>query len=76
MDIITHILALASRLLKDSGYGRAGLRALAQLSPSPRAPGLPWRSSAPAPPSPGKPEVQVPRGLGEPTYFSLVGASS
>lgn len=65
MDIITHILALAPRLLKDSGYGwgRSPGSIPSSLIPScVRA--CPGSHSAPTPSSPGNPRVEVPALLG------------
>lgn len=57
MDVITHILALASWLLKDSGYGWSGSpwSVPSSLLPSHCVLGLPWQSFCPYPSQSGQP---------------------
>lgn len=57
MDIITHILALAPRLLKDSGYGWGGSPGSLPSSHIPSCVlGLPWQSFCPHPFQPRQPQ--------------------
>lgn len=73
MDIITHILTLAPRLLKDSGYGWGGspgsvpssiVRFWCVL-------GLPWQSFCPHPSQPRQPQSTGPCPI-ELAFFSLM----
>lgn len=62
MDVIAHILALAPRLLKDSGYDGVGL-SVVSLHPPPALPMGPEPVLAITllpPLQPGNPRVQVP----------------